>query len=156
MTVPINESTVGLKFAYLQVPPKLARPPGFDPRRGHLVDPSSASSAPPGWQFWVSVAPQRRPMSLLSKIALAIGILMALGAAGRLIHTVDAATTPSGVGSCWTAKNSTGTITPVRCSDRTAHYTVVSEVASEADCPAIAVGTVASDRKGYWLCLTTR
>lgn len=117
-------------------PPAWPAPPGFDPRKGHVVDPTWAA-APEGWQFWVRpVIPaeaRRRNWSGVPWWRVALGAAALLLAVSRFF-TGGSSGADTGVGSCW-SQDSGSKYVPVSCSDSSATYRVVSQVGSPDSCP---------------------
>ena len=126
-------SSVGTSF---QAPPGWDVPRGFDPRRGHLVDPAWPA-APADWQFW---GPSPRPRGFLPWVRrvgwgpLVLGTILLLVVVA--VATTDDTTSSqgSGVGSCWSAQTPTSEYFSIDCDSPDAQYQVVSEVGSAEDC----------------------
>lgn len=114
-------------------PPGWLTPAGFDPRRGHLPDPTWPA-APAGWQFWVARPQPRGLVPALKRgwwgpaVGGAVVVLLVLVA---LLHGPSSPT--DGVGSCWT-EGSGGRLTSVDCSSSRAMYRVSSVVARPELC----------------------
>lgn len=130
-------------------PPTWSAPRGFDPRRGHLSDPTWPAP-PEGWPLWVAdssavlVGPdgptttlprgtleagERKRMLLVGGgFALAVGLLIWFGLSGGLD---DSAQQP-GVGTCWTSGE---WVDVVPCSSDRAAYVVHSVVSTVGECP---------------------
>lgn len=131
-------------------PPGWAVPNGFDPRRGHLVDPAWPSP-PNGWSFWVpdpaggreraslptAVLPQAPEERRRANRRLAI----ALGGTGVVLAAVLWwAVTDSqgpGVGSCWTTAGDDW-LEEVSCDGAAVDFVVVERTTSPDACPASA------------------
>jgi hypothetical protein len=156
MSSDTQPSTGDWEFA---VPPNWPAPPGFDPRKGHVADPTWPS-APPDWQFWVRPGTAARPdqfgMNVLPgspmnyaatarptarrgyqvpwlRVLGGVGIAIVVGL--RLWGGPAASSGGDGVGSCW-AVESGSTYRSVPCSSGLAQYQVVSTVLTPTECPA--------------------
>ena len=137
------------------VPPNWPSPPGFDPRKGDVADPTWPQ-VPPGWQFWIpasgapvtpvssgpaysaTYAPTARPGYQLPWLKIVIGGALALFFGVRLLGGLfggSSSGSGNGVGSCWALDSGT-TYKSVSCSSSTAQFQVVSVVADPAQCPA--------------------
>lgn len=118
-----------------QAPPGWTVPAGFDPRRGHLVDPAWPA-APDGWQWW---APAPRPRGFGAWVRRAGWGPLLLGSlliGFFLILAFDESSPVDGVGSCWTSAGQTdGSFVPVDCTDTSAEVVVDSVVTSPDQCP---------------------
>lgn len=135
-------------------PPTWTAPSGFDPRRGHLSDPTWPAP-PEGWPFWVmdpaaavvgqpggptTTLPRgrleggekRRLFITLGVIALVVVALVWAGASGN--NDEEAA---PGVGSCWTGGQQAYL---VPCSSARAEYIVGSVVTNADQCPVTSPG----------------
>lgn len=119
-------------------PPGWDAPYGFDPRKGHLLDPAWPPP-PPGWELWVRPPRSEHRDNVLTRVGaprLVGGLLIAGLAVLLIFHSVDSSTTPTGVGSCWAAGTGAGDqFEAVRCDSDRAEYTVDSEVADPSQCP---------------------
>jgi hypothetical protein len=119
-------------------PPSWGTPEGFDPRRGHVVDPSWPS-APDGWQFWTLpiVPPATRFGNGLNRIGKgrilfgAIALVFVVIRLGGLFGGGPA----TGVGSCWEGANGSKS-KPVDCSDSSAKFRVIAQTPDPYQCPA--------------------
>lgn len=115
-------------------PPGWAAPAGFDPRRGHLADPTWPP-APAGWQLWVA---RPKPRGLLAALrrgwwgplvgGLAVAVLVVLATVSG-----SSSSPRDGVGSCW-AETSNGRFTSVDCSSSSATYRVSAVMISPTGC----------------------
>lgn len=119
-------------------PPTWDAPFGFDPRKGHLLDPAWPAP-PPGWELWVRPPRGEGQDNLLTRVGiprLVGGLLIAALAIFLVFHSMGSTTTPTGVGSCWAAGGgSSDKYEPVRCSSDRAAYRVESEVSDPSQCP---------------------
>ncbi|WP_448630079.1 hypothetical protein [Cellulomonas soli] len=133
---PVPSSTPPGAGTSFQAPPGWQVPSGFDPRRGHLVDPAWPA-APEGWQFW---APTPRPGGFLGWVKRAgwgpilLGSLLLLIAIALVTTGGDTSDTGTGVGSCWSADSPTSQFHTVDCASDAAQYEVISEVGSVQEC----------------------
>src|SRR6185503_7990438 len=89
-------------------PPSWGAPPGFDPRKGHVVDPAWPPP-PDGWQFWTLpvVSPATRlgnGLNKIGKLRIVFGVLAALFLVSRLTGVFGGGPS-TGVGSCWEESN---------------------------------------------------
>jgi hypothetical protein len=119
-------------------PPTWGAPAGFDPRRGHVVDPSWPP-APDGWQFWTLpiVSPSTRlgnGLNKVGKVRIVFGVLALLFVGLRLVGGFGG-DPPSGVGSCWKVADGSK-YTVVDCTDSSARYRVIAEAPDPNQCPA--------------------
>lgn len=143
-------------------PPSWPVPTGFDPRRGHLADPTWPAP-PEGWSFWVADPTVGREGATLPSTRLPRGKLeagerrrLALVLAGLLVVGVPlvwwAVTSEEpvaeGVGSCWTGDE---WAEPVSCDSSEAVYTVEEEVTSPEQCSQSSPGYF--EEGGTVLCL---
>jgi hypothetical protein len=82
-------------------PPNWPAPPGFDPRRGHIVDPTWPEP-PPDWQFWTKAAVPvavRAGVSRGTWVRIAIGVVILIFVVSRFVSGGSDAGTHTG--SCW-------------------------------------------------------
>lgn len=122
-------------------PAEWKAPAGFDPRRGHLMDPSWPP-APEGWQFWVpDTSAERRGLAGSERLRLlgglgvaALGIFLAFQ-----FFTGGAGGVPTGVGSCWSGVES-GEMEAVACDSPRATHRIESRVLNPEDCPVTSNG----------------
>jgi hypothetical protein len=122
--------------AVFVAPPGWSVPAGFDPRRGHLPDPTWPP-APEGWEFWGAPA---RPgagagfVQSVGKGKLVGGGVLAVVAVLLVVAAFsgddDAAST--GVGSCWTEGQTN--VAPVACGSDDAAYRVSRVVDTAGSC----------------------
>jgi hypothetical protein len=147
--VTVIPQAPGPEFVFTP-PPSWNAPAGFDPRRGHLVDPVWPP-APDGWQFWNQpvIPPATRFMSRLNsvgKVRIVIGVLAVLFVLSRFFGVFGGGP-PTGLGSCW--KGADGSkYTPVDCSDSSAQYKVNAEESDPALCPPPADSYLDSKKDG--------
>jgi hypothetical protein len=126
----------GPEFVFA-APPGWSAPQGFDPRRGHVVDPSWPA-APDGWQFWTlpvvhGSARLGNGLNKIGKVRILFGAIALIVVLSRLSGLFgDGPAT--GVGSCWDAGDGSKSA-PVDCSDSAAQYRVIAEVADPNVCP---------------------
>jgi hypothetical protein len=119
-------------------PPSWGAPTGFDPRKGHVVDPAWPPP-PDGWQFWTLpvVSPATRlgnGLNKVGKLRIVFGVLAALFLVSRLTGLFGGGPS-TGVGSCWEESNGTKSAV-VDCSDSAARYKVIAEEPDPSQCPA--------------------
>lgn len=124
-------------------PPGWNAPAGFDPAKGHVVDPTWPD-APPDWQFWtepppipVSLSgstPGRSGLSRTTWIRIGIGAFAIILLITRLTWLFGSGQ-DTGVGSCWKSNGGTQ-YTPVDCSDPAAAYKVSATVSDPDSCPS--------------------
>jgi hypothetical protein len=119
-------------------PPSWGAPAGFDPRRGHVVDPTWPP-APDGWQFWTLpvVSPSARfgnGLNKVGKLRIVFGIVAVLLLGSRLTGLFGGGP-DTGVGSCWNAADGSKS-EPVDCSDSAARFKVTAEEPDPSQCPA--------------------
>jgi hypothetical protein len=116
-----------------------------------VVDPTWPAASR-DWQFWAEPAPIPRAMARTGRhisgrtwVRIAIGVV-ALGLIiSRFVSGGSSSNT--GIGSCWTP--STGTsYSPVACSDSSARYRVVSQVADPNACPVASTSYLDSGDAG--------
>jgi hypothetical protein len=121
-------------------PPGWATPPGFDPRRGHLVDPAWPA-APADWQFW---ATRPKPRGLVAALKRGWWGPALGGLAVIALVLVLGSTSPSspadGVGSCWAQSSGSSRFTSVDCSSDSARYRVSAVVSNPDACGSDTVG----------------
>lgn len=134
-------------------PPGWDVPVGFDPRRGHLPDPTWAPP-PPDWEFWVpDSGAGRYPVTLpsatlppgpapsrerwrtvfivLGVLAVAVGLALWASAAGG--------SSGAAVGSCWTGVEG-GQMEEVPCGSSRATHQVEDRVSDVVECPLTSDG----------------
>jgi hypothetical protein len=131
-------------------PPSWSAPLGFDPRRGHVVDPAWPP-APDGWQFWtlpiVSKAARfGNGLNRIGKVRIVFGVIALLFVFSRLggLFGHDPAT---GVGSCWEVADGSK-YAPVDCSHSSAQFKVNAEESDPTDCPATSESYLDSKEDG--------
>jgi hypothetical protein len=124
------ELVAGSRFV---APPGWEVPAGFDPRLGHLPDPTWPA-APTGWAFWVAPTPPGKTAGFVAKVGatrLVIGgILAAIAVMLVLGQIFDDSPEADGVGSCWA--EGTSSVESVPCGSSAAAYRV-TKVASSSD-----------------------
>jgi hypothetical protein len=151
MTIP-PATSADLEF---NPPPNWPAPAGFDPRRGHTVDPTWPEP-PIGWTFWTKSAKQASGswITRVGRRRLLSGTLTTLIAIFFLIQHFTTASIPSGVGSCWApVGSSTEKFEPVRCGSTEAMYKVEKLVSNAADCPDTSEGYF--EDNGKFLCASS-
>jgi hypothetical protein len=139
-------------------PPTWRTFPGFDPRLGHVPDPTWPP-APADWVWWVpnparayAYAPPprskyRKPLRVV--LFGLVAMVMITGFVANLFNGwADRPTT--GVGSCW-APDGKGLIA-VSCKSDRATYTLVGDVKSPSSCPPETTEVTA--RNATYVCLT--
>lgn len=163
--IPAPPPGVATRFS---PPPTWAVPTGFDPRRGHLPDPTWPA-APEGWTFWVPDAEAGRERAQVPTASLPVptGLVrgerrrlgITLGALAVLVVGViwlasatgdDDGREAPGVGSCW-AERSGGWLSEVPCGPGRADYVVVEVAATPEQCGLSTDGYV--EIEGDILCL---
>lgn len=131
-------------------PPEWAVPEGFDPRQGHLADPTWPTPSS-DWPFWLpdtTAAPHRGlRRSEMVRLVATLGVVVL---AVVLMVTQIEGDPPTGVGSCWTGAEG-GSMEPVHCRSSRATHTVESRVSNPSLCPATSGGYF-EDGDGY-LCV---
>ena len=139
-------------------PPMWSTFPGFDPRLGHLPDPTWPP-APAGWVWWVpnpamAVAyVPKAPSKVRKPLLIVFGGLIAMVMIGGLVANLfngwmDEPTT--GVGSCW-APEGKG-LKSVSCKSSQATMRMVGDVKSPSMCPRGTTEVTA--RNATYVCLT--
>jgi hypothetical protein len=131
-------------------PPSWTAPQGFDPRRGHVVDPSWPP-APDGWQFWTRpILPSAtRFADGLNKVGKArilfgaVALILVVVRLGGFFGGGPA----TGVGSCWEGANGSKS-KPVDCSDSSAQYRVIAQTSDLDQCPAAADSYLDTEKDG--------
>ena len=122
-------------------PPQWLAPEGFDPRRGHLVDPAWPP-APEDWELWVPDAPPvgrgllgSERLRLLGGLAVAaLAVFLAFQ-----FFTGGSGGSSTGVGSCWSGVEG-GEMDPVPCDSSRATHQIESRVSNPDDCPLTSGG----------------
>lgn len=132
-------TSAGAPDTVFNAPPGWQTPAGFDPRRGHPVDPTWPA-APAGWQFWVPRPGSRGPVAALKRgwwgPVLGGVVVLVLVA----IATFSGPSSPTdGIGSCW-ARGSNDQFASVDCSSSRATYRVSAVVAQARSCPSTSPG----------------
>jgi hypothetical protein len=130
-------------------PPGWTSPQGFDPGRGHVVDPTWPD-APEGWQFWTKPAvPAAARDNVFARIGwwrIALGALAIILLVSRFTGT-GSSSPATGVGSCWKLANGTS-YTPVECADSSATVQVVSQTSDPSTCNSNGPGFLDSQQDG--------
>lgn len=144
-------------------PPDWPVPAGFDPRRGHLADPTWPPP-PEGWQFWVRDTAAGRERASLPATALpappgqaraerrrVIVVVAVVAAVIGLFWWWGAGRGDSMVGTCWAAQGDGDVLREVSCGPLRADYVVVEVTQTPDDCP-IQAGSYL-EKGGDVLCL---
>ncbi|MCV2393122.1 hypothetical protein OEB99_02260 [Actinotalea sp. M2MS4P-6] len=131
-------------------PPGWAAPAGFDPRRGHLVDPAWPS-APEGWAFWLPDASagrehaalpsttlrptqaEARSVRLRNRLIVVGAVVVVVGIGLAAWAGLASSSNQPGAGSCW--GGSSEWLHEVPCSSAEADYVAVGRTASPDECP---------------------
>jgi hypothetical protein len=136
---------------YVFTPPcSWGAPQGFDPRRGHVVDPAWPP-APDGWQFWtLPVVSQSTRfgdgLNKIGKVRILFGAIAVIFVLSQLVGLFGGGPA-TGVGSCWEGADGSKS-TPVDCSDSSAQFRVIAETSDPTVCPAAANSYLDSKKDG--------
>ena len=129
-------------------PPGWSAPAAFDPRRGHLVDPSWPA-APQGWAFWVadpSAGPERATLPSVAlprapgegrrerrRLVVILGVVAVVVVGGGVWAAVAPEPVPA-VGTCWSGSGEW--VNEVPCGSAEAEFAAVLRTTSPEACPA--------------------
>jgi len=93
----------------------------------------------------------RAPLAGVAKGAVAVAVVVAIGVGGyAATRFVEAESLTATAGSCWNEDDGQALLVPCGGAHQ---FKAVSEVATDADCPATTIASIDSDHAGRVLCI---